>query len=353
MTDTEAYLELQILNASPTHDVSFFAPSLQVQAFHRGRLLCNLKLGEDRVFFDLASLTKILFTNTVLMKLVQGHKLDLRVNLKRWLKDWPDLRLTAQHLLTHRSGLEWWRPFYEVFQSPRIEQDRWRELEQLLKKESLQLKARRLTSSSVYSDLGYLLLGQLMIVINREPLSQIWTQEVAKKLSGGLHFLPHLSKKDLYAPTGFCKFRQRSLQAEVHDTNAWALGGVSTHAGLFGRIDDVSEWGLKLRSVYYGGREALFSQPILKAFTRRTVARSVGDWGLGFMKPTQGAASCGPRFHTSSFGHLGFTGTSFWMDPNRDLFVVVLSNRTFNGETQNIFKDLRPWIHSWLVEALR
>lgn len=349
MRDCDAYLELQLLSHAPNHDIAFFAPSLQVMAFKKGRLICDLKLGHPQSHFDLASLTKVLFTNTLLMlTLKKNPSFQLNHFLSKHLSIWKNPKPKIKQLLTHTSGLTWWRPYYQQLEGQRTETTRWSSAKSLLANERLKPNKK-----AVYSDLGYLMLGGLLIEQWQAPLSYLWEQEIARFLAGQLHFRP-LAKNKIKnkecAPTGFCEFRQRSLQGEVHDLNCWALGEISTHAGLFGRIEDVADWALRLRHAYYGGTDLLFDRDLLQLFCRRHLPKQQGDWGLGFMKPTQGSASCGPLFSPHSFGHLGFTGTSYWMDPKQDLIVLILSNRTLKGLEPNSLASLRPWIHTWISE---
>jgi len=158
--------------------------------------------------------------------------------------------------------------------------------------------------------------------------------------------------KNKYAPTERCAWRKRVLQGEVHDENAFALGGIAPHAGLFGRIEDVSQWALEIRKAL-NGQSTMCEKKWLQKFVRRQIPAKQGDWGWLYMKPTRGQASCGRYFSSSSFGHTGFTGTSLWFDPKKDLIVVVLSNRVHPTRQNRAFVTLRPMIHDWVVQALK
>ena len=137
------------------------------------------------------------------------------------------------------------------------------------------------------------------------------------------------------------------MRGEVHDENTWALGGVAPQAGLFGTIGDLSNWGLELRKAVMGKRNGLCSEKTAKLFTKRRTPVTQGDWGLGFMKP--GKNSSAGKFSKSSFGHLGFTGTSIWIDPKRDLVVSILSNRVHPTRDNIEIRKLRPLIHNIVV----
>ena len=158
---------------------------------------------------------------------------------------------------------------------------------------------------------------------------------------------------DKYAPTENCPWRRQIIQGEVHDENAWALGGVAPHAGLFGSVGAVSEWALWFRQEFYGSKSQWADAQLVQKFTERCFPTKKGDWSLGFMLPTPGSASCGRYFSPLSFGHTGFTGTSFWMDPEKDLMVILLSNRIHPVRSNELFKKARPQIHDWICEGLR
>ncbi|MGZ3723862.1 MAG: serine hydrolase, partial [Bdellovibrionales bacterium] len=143
------------------------------------------------------------------------------------------------------------------------------------------------------------------------------------------------------------------LQGEVHDDNTWALAGVAPHAGLFAPIEAVSDWGLKLRAAVLHDSKRFGDPKMVRRFVTRQIPPQVGDWGLCFMKPTKGAASCGRYFSPKSFGHTGFTGTSLWMDPIHDVLVVILSNRVHPTRDNKSFALLRPKLHDWIRELLR
>src|SRR5690606_36055735 len=115
-------------------------------------------------------------------------------------------------------------------------------------------------------------------------------------------------------------------------------------------IDDLSRWGLLLRASIRGERKGFVSEKTARLFTKRAIPGSRGDWALGFMMPSKGTASCGPLFSADSVGHTGFTGTSLWYDPRKDLLVTILSNRVHLTVENTEIRNLRPLIHTWIVE---
>jgi CubicO group peptidase (beta-lactamase class C family) len=193
--------------------------------------------------------------------------------------------------------------------------------------------------------------------MHEKDIHQIWLELKDKYYaSTSLNF--HIENKteiptEQFAPTEDCKWRKRIVRAEVHDENTWSFGGISTHSGLFGSIEDVSAYGLTVRSQLQGIARYSVRQKTAQLFASRAIPADVGDWALGYMMPSPGASSCGPHFSVLSIGHTGFTGTSIWYDPRNDLLVLILSNRVHYGRENREFINLRPKIHSWIYESLK
>lgn len=337
----------------PFFDRNFegLATSGALVVLNQGKSIINLHAGETFRFFDLASLTKVLFTTTALMLAVDRKLCSPETKVKSLLKWWKYPETSLADLLNHSSGLIWWEPFYEKIQSLPIGERR-EALRHHLENEKLKFEEK-----SVYSDVGFLLLSFVIEAIYKKDLFSVW-QDLKLHMDphSQLHFnpIPMASsvKVSDYAPTEVCSWRKKRLQAEVHDDNCWALGGVSTHAGLFGSADDVASWLLKIRSSLKGEPGAPLSQETVRMFTKRSLPAEKGDWALGFMMPTSGGSSSGKYFSSTSVGHTGFTGTSFWWDIEKDLIVILLSNRVFFGRESKEFAKLRPQIHDKVYKIL-
>lgn len=346
MNSRERLLRDRILDFAEG-DLTTVTPSLRVQAFERGRCVVDLQMGKKYTYYDLASLTKIFFTTFAWMRLAESHPKILQQPIGRWNPRLKASKVTPFQLLTHTAGLPWWKPFYKTLKGPLRHDLRWAQLEKKLARISPEHR-----SKAIYSDVDFLFLGEVLRKVTGQGLLENWEILKSETHLGRLHFnvnnKPTYARK-LYAPTENCPWRKKVLQGEVHDDNSWALGGVAPQAGLFGRIEDVSELGLRLRRLYRGGRDPLFQSGTLKRFVRRQTPRSLGDWGLGFMLPTRGSASCSSSFSLTSFGHTGFTGTSLWYDPRQDRLVVILSNRVHPTRKNRRFVELRPCIHAWLT----
>lgn len=327
-------------------------PGVLVQAYQAGKKICDLRIGDTYAYYDLASLTKIIFTTQAMMLAYdQGHwKWDSKV--VDFVPDFAHKDVTIVSLLNHSSGLLWWKDFYHDLSKISDIEAKKMQLLQQINRTPLEQK-----SESVYSDLSIMTLIFVLENIYKKPLHQIWI-ELKERFYRGTTLEFHadnkpMHEKKLYAPTEECIWRKRLIQGEVHDENTWALGGVSTHSGLFGSIDDVGWYALHLRSQLMGVARLHVKLKTSQLFAKRSRPVGQGDWALGFMMPTPGHASCGQYFSLASIGHTGFTGTSVWYDPKADFAIVTLSNRLIYGREPNNFKNLRPKIHDWIVEAYR
>lgn len=328
------------------------APGVMVQVYAKGQKKAELSLGSTYAYYDLASLTKMIFTVQAMMLSYDRGLWDLKSKVSDLMPWFPHKDVFIRDLLTHSSGLVWWLPFFEKIDAQTSELGRWTEGARIIRELGLENNP-----VSVYSDVGFITLGHLLEFMHDKPLIEIWNE--IKELfyaKSTLNFHPHNHppmKQSFYAPTERSEWRGKIIQGEVHDDNAWSFGGVSTHAGLFGSIDDVSAVGLFIRSQLLGLSKPVIKQKTAKLFATRARPEGRGDWALGYMMPSPGTASCGIHFSQDSIGHTGFTGTSLWYDPKADVFATVLSNRVFLGRDNKSFAALRPKIHNWIMEAIR
>jgi serine-type D-Ala-D-Ala carboxypeptidase len=308
--------------------------------------------GEAQTVFDLASLTKPLVTLLSVLFLIDKGKIDWDSTLekvfgKKRVKSLSSINISM--LLGHSSGLPAHRDFAEMLRKVRPAQRRAFLFKQICKEdcsvnEDIQTR---------YSDLGYMLLGFVVEEISGKPLDIFWSTNIIGQLDlQNKLFFPKADdvQKRFFAPTGCCRFTFKQLNGIVHDDNCRLSGGVCGHAGLFGTASSVLSLGEELLALYQGKKSAL---PI-KTETFRSSCRRNGlsDWSRGFQLPTPGKSSSGKYFSPESFGHLGFTGTSLWIDPRRDLVVVLLTNRVVKGEDSVAIQQVRPDFHDTIVEFL-
>ena len=324
----------------------------------------RLAMARDTIF-DLASLTKPLATATAVMGLAAEGAVDLDAPVAKYLPPAGERgkeAVTVRHLLTHSSGLKPWRPFHEVL----LERER-KKGERLLgtpaAKEAILERIYRSAlvhapgEAAVYGDLDFILLGALVEEVAKRPLDLYCGERIFAPLGlSDARFVrvgdgqPKLADalRRRFAATESCPWRGRVLQGEVHDPNAWAMGGVAGHAGLFATADDVMRFAEAVLDVWHGRSQA-FPRDWLRRFLTRADA-PLGTWALGWDTPTPGASSSGQHFSPTSVGHLGFTGTSLWIDLEREAAVVMLTNRVHLVAKRSPFK-LRPVVHDLVMES--
>ncbi len=360
--------------------------------------------------FDLASPTKIFATVPVVMKLVDQGRIALDDPLSNLItsanlgnKDDLTLRL----LLTHSAGLIDWKPFYE-----RLREQPLKERKRLVREWIIEEPfAYEPGKGSIYSDLGFMLLEWVI----EEQTGETLPESVQKNFYGPLGLKrtffrgasergnpprppfrkggqeygrggasegkgaritkgegegreldsrlrgndkPILASnvkdygKEKFAATEDCPWRKRVLQGEVHDDNAWTLGGYSGHAGLFSTAEEIHVMANMLREHYLGKRDDFFKPETVREFFRRQDIVKGSDWALGWDTRALEGSSAGNYFSRDSVGHTGFTGTSIWMDLEKDVIAILLSNRVHPKRDNDRIKQFRPVFHDAVMEAL-
>jgi CubicO group peptidase (beta-lactamase class C family) len=316
--------------------------------------------------FDLASLTKPMATATACLLLVADGAISLDDPVARHLPTFAERdkeAVTLRHLLTHSSGLKPWRAFHE----PLLERERKTGQRLVGTPEGRERVLDRILRSSlvhepgtaaVYGDLDFITLGALVEAVSDMPLDRFCAERIFGPLGLERTRFVHLgedgrgaseAERRAFAATEDCPWRQRVVWGEVHDPNAFAMGGVAGHAGLFAPADDVMRFGSTLLDVWHGRSDAL-PQQLLKSFFERQQMPPGSDWALGWDTPTAGASSAGKHLSKNSVGHLGFTGTSLWIDLEQEAVIVVLTNRVHLVAKRSRF-ELRARIHDLIMEA--
>jgi CubicO group peptidase (beta-lactamase class C family) len=206
-----------------------------------------------------------------------------------------------------------------------------------------------------YSDVGFILLGELVEMLSGTPFDEFCHREVFAALQlADLRFLNLMRPQPnevSYASTEHCPWRGRILTGEVHDENAWMMGGVAGHAGLFGTAHQVWQFAQRLLDGLHG-RAWLVSTATLRTFTTRQGLPEGSTWALGWDTPTPGKSSAGRHFAPTAIGHLGYTGTSLWIDPEQQVIVVLLTNRVHPSRQRQGIRAFRPRIHDAVMQAL-
>ena len=340
-------LEKAILKFLEQEKAKEATPGLLLRVYHKGRKYLDITYKKTYQLYDLASITKVMFTTTRFMILkenkmfYENHKIE---KIIPWLRS----NHSFKSLLNHTSGAIPWSPYFKNIPIKLSRADKWIWLQKKLRFEKS--FKRKVSKTSIYSDVGFLLLGVVLEYLDSKSLLSSWKEVQESFQLKDTHFnIDNIQKYKIasYAPTEYCLWRKKQLQGQVSDENAYALGGVAPHAGLFSTLDDVSSWILKLRDIFYGKIHKPISQKTLQ-----TYVQSQGIFGLGFMKPKNNIGGCGKYFSKASFGHTGFSGTSVWFDPQKDLIVILLSNRICPSRANKKFVTLRPLIHDEIVKIL-
>jgi CubicO group peptidase (beta-lactamase class C family) len=302
-----------------------------------GRLTYNedaLRATEETIF-DLASLTKVIATTTLVMQAVDAGTLSLADRVADRLGTWRGVdreSVTIADLLEHASGLTAYLPFFRDHQG-RIE------FERAISTLPLEDPPR---TQSIYSDLGFILLGFILEDVNGAPLGQQFEYP-------DLRFNPPRDWRERTAPTELDLWRGRLLQAEVHDENTWALGGAAGHAGLFGTAAATGTFARLLLRGLKGGRSIARSETLARFTAKSSVPGSSRALGWDTMLTS---SSCGSRLSARAIGHTGFTGTSLWIDPEQDVYIVLLTNRVHPTRDNNAIQPVRRAFHDAVVAAL-
>jgi CubicO group peptidase (beta-lactamase class C family) len=333
-----------VLLVSKADTVLFF------RAYGRASIFRDRTMTKETVF-DLASLTKPLATTLAVMKLIQTGHLDLGKTIGAYLpclKGTDKDAITIQHLLHHTAGLPAYRPYFKILAGLPFG-DREARLQAFLIQEPLE---SRVGAQVRYSDLGFMLLNWIIETVSRMRLDRFVVEKIYQPLGlSDLFFVDGTVKppQKRYAATEQCPWRHQVMEGAVHDDNAYVMGGIAGHAGLFGTAADLHRLSYELLCGYHGRCSTVFQSVILQKFFN---TRYHGERALGFDMPSVNGSSAGQFFSRNSVGHLGFTGTSFWIDLDRDVVVILLTNRIHPSRDNDLIKAFRPCLHDAVMSHL-
>jgi beta-N-acetylhexosaminidase len=314
-------------------------------AFGRLRYADDAPPATEDTIFDLASLTKVIATATLVMQAVEAGTLSLTDRVADCLSAWRGLdreAVTIADLLEHASGLTAYLPFFRDHRGRT-------EFERAICTLPLEYAPR---TRSIYSDLGFMLLGFILEDINGVPLAQqfdILSGRFPLQPEAEIRFNPPREWRERTAPTELDLWRGRLLQGEVHDENAWALGGAAGHAGLFGTAASTGAFARLLLRGMEGGRSIARAETLARFTAKSSVPGSSRALGWDTMLTT---SSCGSRLSPRAIGHTGFTGTSLWIDRGQDLYIVLLTNRVHPTRENNALQAVRRAFHDSVIDAL-
>ena len=298
--------------------------------------------------FDLASLTKVIGLTTACILLVDQKKLDLDAPVQRYLPEFRGAgkeKVTIRHLLTHSSGLPAWRPLFRETETREAA---------LALVDTTPLDTVP-GARYLYSDLGAIVLTQVVEHITKTRIDQYLDTAVFKPLGmTTTRYLPPAEWRDRIAPTEMdTAFRHRMIRGEVHDENTGRLGGISGHAGLFSTGPDLARFAMWLLNQGSPSSSVLLrsSPSLVKQFTTRQDLPPGSSRALGWDTPSENS-SAGTKMLAHAFGHTGFTGTSIWLDPDRDLFIILLTNRVHPTRANTKILKVRPHVADLVVDAV-
>jgi CubicO group peptidase (beta-lactamase class C family) len=297
--------------------------------------------------FDLASLTKVIVTTSLAMRFVDDGRITLDEVVAGRIPEWRGRdreSVTIRDLLAHASGLTAWLPLFR-------DNTGRREYQHAIATLPLEYAPR---TQSIYSDLGFILLGFILEDAAGGPFSDQGNALIRELGIEPLTFQPPASWRERIAPTEVDPWRGRQLVGEVHDENCWALGGAAGHAGLFGSVVAVGQFAKRvlqnLTSSPAPNTGRVASTATLRLFlTKSDVPGSSRALGWDTMLPT---SSCGTKMSPAAFGHTGFTGTSLWIDPVHNVYAALLTNRVHPSRSNEAIKPIRPQVHDAIIEAI-
>jgi CubicO group peptidase (beta-lactamase class C family) len=323
---------------------------------------------ESGTIFDLASLTKPLATTLAIMLLIKEKKLrldDLVTRVMPMYGVFGKNRTSFRHLLHHVSGLPAWKPYFEEIlkgeRSGRINFVASRAAKNYVYEQIHREKpSAQPGTQCVYSDLGFIVLGEAVEILSGNTLDRFCQERIFKPLglrATGFVDLTRLRTQrlqpveEMIAPTENCPWRKKILCGEVHDDNAYAMGGVAGHAGLFSSARDVHAILVRLGRCL-SGKDSFLPQQLVRDFLKREPAPANAHFALGWDTPSAEHSASGRLFSAESVGHLGYTGCSVWWDLVKNCHIVLLTNRVHPSRKNERIKEFRPAIHDQIMKAL-
>ncbi len=300
---------------------------------------------KTNTIYDLASLTKVVATTTAAMICYDRNLISLDDRVTKFIPEFGENgkeNITIKNLMIHNSGLPAWKKFYG-------RDLKYDDVINEIYSSQLEYKPGEKT---VYSDLGIITLGKIIEKVTGMTLDIFCRDEIFFPLKmNSTFFNPNDSLKIFCAPTETDNYwRMKTLQGEVHDETSAMLNGVAGHAGLFSTADDLA----KLMSVLINKgkfeQKQFIKQSTIELFTKRYSAESTR--AIGWDTKSDSGSSAGKYFSKNSFGHTGYTGTSIWADPERNLFVVFLTNRVYPTRENTKIQKIRPQLHNAVIKCI-
>jgi CubicO group peptidase (beta-lactamase class C family) len=327
-----------------------------------------LPMTPDTVF-DLASVTSVLVTTTILMKLVETNQIRLDDRISRYIQPFGVFGkspITLAQVLSHRSGLPHWLPFFEDL----LRENAGARMGILTSRGARDFIYNQINrcelknppgAKQVYSDVGLILLGHLVEVLTGLSLEKAAHRFIFQPLglkSTSFIDLSMVKRRgihpvtDLIAPTEECSWRKRMLCGEVHDDNAWAMGGIAGHSGVFSTAQDLHGFARELLAAFH--RQSSFvSRNVLDVFWAPTGTEDEAAWRLGWDSASEENGMNQSKVSKTSVGICGFTGCSIWLEPLQGLDIIIMSNRVHPTRSNKKIRSFRPQIHDAVLRAIQ
>jgi CubicO group peptidase (beta-lactamase class C family) len=319
--------------------------------------------------FDLASLTKPLATTIATMLLVGEKKVDLDDRVTRFSATFGvsgKNAVTCRHLLNHSSGLPDWKPYFaEIVKEEKAGKVNFVASRAAKHYVYQQVHREKPLSppgtQSLYSDLGFMILGEMVETISGSAFDRFCQDRIFRPLDLNCTFFNDLTQLKTrpfqppeggIAPTENCPWRKKVLCGEVHDDNAYAMGGVAGHAGLFSSARDIHHLLARLNGCLRG-KDRFLPQALVQEFFSKDKTLKDSHFALGWDTPSEKNSASGTCFSRRSVGHLGFTGTSIWWDLEKNCHIVLLSNRVHPTRKNEKIREFRPHIHDLIMKTLK
>jgi len=348
------FIEVEKVITGAISDSAF--PGAVILIWKDGEIICEKPFGHFtygqnstkvklNTIYDLASLTKVLATTTGAMICIDKKLFSLNDEVARYIPSFASNgkeNVTIKNLLLHNSGLPAWKQYYNKdLPLEGILQD--------IYNSEIEFKPG---TKTVYSDLGMIVLGKVIEEVSNKSLDEFCKEKIFNPLKmNDTFFNPPDSLNDRIPPTENDNYwRMKLIRGEVHDENASLLGGAAGHAGLFSTAGDIAKL---LEILITNGNvngDQFIQKETVELFTSKK--NSKNKRLLGWNLKSEKGSSAGNKFSTESFGHTGFTGTSIWIDPARNLFVVFLTNRVYPSRENKKILQVRPKLHDAVIDAI-
>ncbi len=331
-------------------------PGAQILIWQHGNTLYDRPFGNftydsespkvtNKTIYDLASVTKVIATTTAAMICYDRKLFSLDDPVVKYIPEFGvngKENITIKNLLLHNTGLPAWKKFYETCKNK----------EEVLKEIYSSGLEYPTGEKTVYSDLGIITLGKIIEKVTGKSLDEFCKDEIFIPLKmNSTFFNPPDSLKQYCAPTEVDNYwRNKILQGEVHDETSAMLNGVAGHAGLFSTATDIAKLMAVLINKGMLDGKTFIKQSTIELFTKRYSDQS--SRALGWDTKSETGSSSGDYFSSNSYGHTGFTGTSVWVDPQRNLFVIFLTNRVYPTRDNSKISKVRPELHNAVIKSI-